>query len=227
MGELYVVRHGQATALDEDYDNLTDRGHDQARAVGAALAGRGVRPDLVIRGAMLRHAQTAVAAMEAAGWTGAEEVDARWDELDHVELIGVHAPHLRSPAVMVRELARQPDPRQAFSRLFRDALDAWVSGDGDYSETYDQFRMRVGDVVSDLARRVGQDGTAVVFTSGGPMAMMATSVLGLDARGWQQLLVTVNGGISRYSTAATGVGVALTSYNEHAHLQTAGLLTRR
>ena len=41
MSRIYVVRHGEASWHAEDYDQLTDKGHAQARSVGAELAARG------------------------------------------------------------------------------------------------------------------------------------------------------------------------------------------
>ena len=37
MAELLVIRHGQASFGQDDYDVLSDLGHQQSRAVGALL----------------------------------------------------------------------------------------------------------------------------------------------------------------------------------------------
>ena len=49
---LLLVRHGQASWGADDYDRLSPLGEEQSRLLGAALAARGVRPDLVVRGSM-------------------------------------------------------------------------------------------------------------------------------------------------------------------------------
>ena len=59
MSQVLLVRHGQASWGSDDYDVLSDLGERQSRMLGEALAARGVVPDLVVRGAMRRHRQTA------------------------------------------------------------------------------------------------------------------------------------------------------------------------
>ena len=63
MSLLLLVRHGQASWGAHDYDRLSSVGTQQSRVLGAALAARGVRPDLVLRGSMTRHRETAEAAV--------------------------------------------------------------------------------------------------------------------------------------------------------------------
>src|SRR4029079_14668655 len=84
MSLLLLVRHGQASWGSDDYDRLWSVGIEQSRVLGAALAARGVRPDLVLRGSMLRHRQTAEAAVAGAGWDAVAVEDAGWDEFDHL-----------------------------------------------------------------------------------------------------------------------------------------------
>ena len=54
MSVLLLVRHGQASFGAADYDQLSSLGEEQSRLLGASLAARGVRPDLVLRGSMKR-----------------------------------------------------------------------------------------------------------------------------------------------------------------------------
>ena len=65
MSLLVVVRHGQASFDAEDYDQLSGRGVDQARLLGAYWAGLKLTFDQVYLGPRRRHQQTldAVAAV--------------------------------------------------------------------------------------------------------------------------------------------------------------------
>ncbi|CAN5682201.1 hypothetical protein BH10ACT10_BH10ACT10_28160 [soil metagenome] len=92
MSLLLLVRHGQASWGTDDYDRLSARGEEQSRLLGAALAARGVHPDLVLRGSMLRHRQTADAAVAGARWEADVEEDAGWDEFDHLGTCDGSAP---------------------------------------------------------------------------------------------------------------------------------------
>jgi phosphohistidine phosphatase SixA len=64
MGELVLIRHGQANsaANDEDgYDRLSDLGHQQARWLGDWLRAHEAPFDRVLMGSLRRHRETAEA----------------------------------------------------------------------------------------------------------------------------------------------------------------------
>ena len=82
MGRLLLVRHGQASWGADDYDVLSPLGHQQAAALGEIWQHRGLVPDRIVIGGMRRHRETC----EAAGLV-ADEVDAGWDEFDHVMML--------------------------------------------------------------------------------------------------------------------------------------------
>ncbi|MBB1008659.1 histidine phosphatase family protein, partial [Dietzia sp. SLG510A3-3B2-2] len=52
MGSIHLVRHGQASFGSGDYDRLSETGHLQARLAGEDMAGRGLRPDVIIHGGL-------------------------------------------------------------------------------------------------------------------------------------------------------------------------------
>lgn len=206
MGVLLLVRHGQASFGADDYDVLSATGHEQGRLLGAALAGAGVRPDLVVRGGMRRHRETAEAMLAASGWEAPTEVDADWDEFDHVTLVGS----------MGEEL---PTDRRAFQALFERATARWVAGhtheDG---ESYAGFLART-QAALDRAVERARTGTVVVVTSGGPIgAAAATLVDPADpARLWAAFnTVLVNSSVTRVIVGRSAT--RLLTFNEHAHL---------
>ena len=60
MGQLLLVRHGQASWGNEDYDVLSPLGWEQSRMLGTALGERGLSPEVVVQGGMRRHRETAL-----------------------------------------------------------------------------------------------------------------------------------------------------------------------
>jgi broad specificity phosphatase PhoE len=214
MGVIHLVRHGQATGLAGAYDELSDLGCEQARAAGAELARRGVRPTRVITGALARQRQTAA----EMGLTGAE-VDPGWDEYDHLALLGALPPET------TENIGRMPDPARAIQELLDTTLARWVHAtDARYPETWEAFQSRVRDALADL----DGTGTTVVVTSAGPISAVAAALLGVPPQGWLALnRVMINTGIT---TVAVGRGgTSLVSLNDHAHLAADGrrLLTYR
>ena len=58
MSELILIRHAQASFGHENYDNLSDLGHDQAALLGSLFDKLNIAPDRVVIGTQKRHQQT-------------------------------------------------------------------------------------------------------------------------------------------------------------------------
>jgi broad specificity phosphatase PhoE len=222
MPTIYLIRHAQASFGKSDYDRLSPKGEQQAALLGKALDERGVRPDVVITGSMRRHAQTATLAVPDAG----AEVDKGFDEFDHDEVIVAHKPAYRRRAVMLADLARTGHPARAFQQMFTAATERWTLGGDGYTESFTEFCDRSEAAVRRTAERVGKGETAVVFTSGGPIAAVVSRLLsGGDGLWLKSNAVTINTAITKLVSGRSGLTVI--SYNEHAHLDGTELLSYR
>jgi broad specificity phosphatase PhoE len=219
MGQLLLVRHGQASWDGDDYDVLSERGHQQGALLGRALASRGIRPDVVVSGGMRRHRETVDNVLSGAGLGGVDvEVDAGWDEYDHVSMLA------QVPTSFAGE---KPSPAE-FQAWMEQATDRWIRGEheDDYHEPFAAFTARV-----ELALRRafgGSQGTTLVVTSGGPISWVTAALLGGGATLWSRFnVVCVNTGVTKLVTGRRGV--TLVSFNEHTHLEGADpeLLTYR
>lgn len=220
MGQLLLVRHGQASWDSDDYDVLSETGWEQSRLLGKALAARGITPDAVVMGAMRRHRETAEACLGELGSSLTPEVDQGWDEFDHVGMLAsVPAPFE----------GRRPTKAE-FQAWFEQATDRWTGGayDADYPESFSAFTSRVG---SALRRTAEREGTVLVFSSGGPVSWSTASLLsddpGVASALWRRLNpVCVNSGVTRLVTGRRGI--TLVTFNGHAHLDgVPGMLTYR
>lgn len=209
MGAIYLIRHAQASFGARDYDKLSPLGEQQAARLGTVLAD--VRADVVVSGSMRRHRQTA----SLAGFTA--EVDEGYDEFDHQEVLVAHKPSYKRHAVMVADLARTGNPRRAFQDVFSAATQRWIDGGDGYSETFQAFCDRSEAAVRRTAERLGKSETALVFTSGGPIAVVVGRLLSGGDGLWTKLNpVTINTAISKVVSGRAGLTVV--SYNEHVHL---------
>lgn len=214
MGQILLVRHGQASWGAEDYDVLSRVGEQQSEVLGRALARLldGTEPDLLVHGTMQRQQRTAELAAKSAGWSVTTTVDERWNEMDHLAVL----------AVMPRDFEGEPD-RAQFQAWFEAATKRWASGDhdDDYAESFPAFRDRVRDGLEALA----EAGTAVVVTSGGPISAVTTDLLAAENPTYQRLApVVVNSSVTRVVSGRRGL--TLVSFNDHAHLP-GDLLTYR
>lgn len=217
MGQILLVRHGQASWDGDDYDVLSDLGHEQGRLLGEALAARGVQPDVVVSGGMRRHRETVENVLAGAGLGGLDvDVDRGWDEYDHVSMLA---------QVPTRFAGDRPTAAE-FQAWMEQAAARWTSGenDEDYHEPFAEFADRVGAA---LKRAAAPTGTVLVVTSGGPISWVSASLLGGGAELWGRLnVVCVNSGVTKL--VAGRRGITLVSFNEHTHLEArADLLTYR
>ena len=206
MSVILLVRHGQASFGAADYDQLSLEGEQQGRILGAWLAERGIAPSYAVRGAMKRHEQTAT----QAGFVDAV-VDDGWNEFDHMQVLAAHAPPDSEEAVT---------ERRAFQLWFEVATERWMTGDFDheYDESYGAFTARVDAALANTVDATGSGDTAVVFTSGGAIACVASKLLGGGPDLWQNLnRVTVNAGITKLVVGRGGI--SLVSFNDHVHLE--------
>ncbi|MET0448834.1 MAG: histidine phosphatase family protein [Aeromicrobium sp.] len=204
MGTIHLIRHGQASWGTSDYDQLSTLGTDQADALGTSWEASGWEPTHAVAGGMKRHAQTAIAVIDAYGGDG-YDVDAGWDEYDHLALARAHAPD-----------SLTDDPK-AFQASLNLAIAAWMDGAEGAGESYAAFR---GRVLASLELAVSQatSGRSVaVFTSGGPIAMVVSHLLTGDDSLFQRLNdVVINASVTTVIVGQTGT--RLLAFNEHAHL---------
>ena len=227
MAVIYLIRHAQASFGSRDYDKLSEQGEQQAVLLGKALAARGVRPDLVVSGSMSRHLMTAQLALAAAGLEGQAEVDVGFDEFDHEQVILAHKPAYRRRAVMLADLARTGNPHRAFQEMFSAATERWMREDDGYTETFQAFAQRVEAAVQRTAGSLGKGGTAVVFTSGGPISSVVSRILtdGGDELWLKLSPLTINTAITKVLAGLSGLTVV--SHNEHGHLDGTGMISYR
>jgi broad specificity phosphatase PhoE len=97
-------------------------------------------------------------------------------------------------------------------------------GDGDGSgrtETWPAFESRCRAGLSAVATGLTSGSTAAVFTSGGVIASLCCSLLGLGPKTLIALnRVAVNGGLTKVASGRSGL--SLVSFNEHGYLEGAG-----
>ncbi len=223
MSVLLLIRHGQASFGKRNYDALSECGHEQARVLGAALAARGVRPRRIVTGGMRRHAETVEGILTGLGSadSGRPEVvvDDGWDEFKFEHVVQVHKPLYRSKALMFADFARTPaaERRARFQALFEEATERWTGGvsDHDYDESFPAFSERVDDALRRTTEAA--EGTVLVVSSGGPIALVASKLLAGDSSLWARLnRVAVNTAMTKLITGRSGV--TLSTFNEHSHL---------
>ncbi|MEC5216646.1 broad specificity phosphatase PhoE [Actimicrobium sp. GrIS 1.19] len=224
MGQIYLIRHGQASFGSADYDRLSELGVQQARVLGEWCAERRQGFTRVITGGMNRHRQTAVACLgelprhlrKEGDW----ETDAGFAEYDHEEILIRARPEFADAEVLNRFLTDSGQPRQTFQLLFEAAMARWSSGehDADYSESWNTFRQRCVAALQRVLMTPGESQTVVIFTSGGTISALCQHVMGLpDAKVFEINWSLVNSGVTRLLFNADRLSMSY--LNNFSHLE--------
>ncbi|KPD11201.1 histidine phosphatase family protein [Phaeobacter sp. 11ANDIMAR09] len=166
MAELLIVRHGQASFGADNYDELSDLGRQQSRALGDTLRGLGWVPDRMITGSLSRQKQT----LEEMGFAGPVGEHRGWNEYDFHDLL-----HSRFGGRAPRDVITD---RKTHFRALKDTLADWQKGGiSQARESWVQFCERIEqarvDAISVQAERV------LVVSSGGVIARLVAASLAI------------------------------------------------
>ncbi|WP_410535272.1 histidine phosphatase family protein [Streptomyces sp. KL2] len=224
MPVIHLVRHGQATFgadTAEGYDVLSDLGRRQAEVAGAELARRAPRDPVVVCGTLARQRDTAEIIVRTAGLPGAPRADARWNEYDHIDLVGRYGgttpqdlPADASTGASTDAPAGSRGGSRGVQALLDRALGAWMADTDEGG--WQRFASGAAGALRELAAGLGPGRDAVVVTSGGVLAALCGELLSAPPAGVVALnRVAVNAAIT--TLAAGSSGISLLTFNDHAH----------
>ncbi len=207
MGTLLLVRHGQASAFEENYDRLSTLGERQQRTAEIAAEAGGLPAPVIVQ---------------------------ELDEMGIEPLFREHMPdlfarHAHLATLGDAMLAADGDEARAsgFARLFEAVLQLWVRGEVSALgvESWLEFRARVRRALAVV--RTGARGQRIAaFTSAGPVASAVQLALGADDDTTLSLAFRVrNSSVSEF--VFSGDRFSLSSFNETPHLPDAALVTVR
>jgi broad specificity phosphatase PhoE len=239
MAVLTLVRHGQASYMEEDYDRLSPLGEMQARKLGEFWARHRLEFHQVFSGPARRHIRSCEIAGEvvrAAGLPWPEPlIIADVDEIDAAKIINIYLPVLieRDPEVRrlhdeFRAAGGSPEAGKRLQTLFEAVAAHWCTGEIPIAEveSWQEFRERIARAIARIRLTSGKGSSSVVFTSGGPIAATLSLVLDLPPRKAIELLWTSRN-CSYSEFLFTGERFSLSSYNSFPHLDSRELLTYR
>ncbi|ACT60532.1 histidine phosphatase family protein [Hirschia baltica] len=224
MPRLHFVRHGQASFGAKDYDNLSEIGHLQSKVLGKAMWREGA--GRLYSGTLKRHCQTA----EGFAAGVAYEQEPRWNEFDYLNIIGAMRPEFDSSQAIGDFVAKSKNPNLEFQAIYDAAVQRWADGenDQDYNESRSDFRLRIRSAIDDLANSLPKDGTAFVFSSGGPISAVVQEVMDLSETTTRQVeRVLHNASVTTISVSSNRTHMI--AFNQHHHLEAedAKLITHR
>jgi broad specificity phosphatase PhoE len=233
VSTLYLIRHGQASFLQADYDILSPLGAEQSQALGGHVADDNWRLDALYSGPRKRQLDTADHLRRGAALRGhalpAIEVVDEFDEFPFQAMMARLLPQLaqREPeltALIGNAGRRQPpdaDQRRRLTGLIEEMTTRWSRGELDLGadlETYADFRQRVSRGLDRVMTAQGRGKRVAVVTSGGPISITVRRCLGLDHEvTWQMAWTVRNASISEFRYREDRL--SLVAFNNVPHLR--------
>jgi broad specificity phosphatase PhoE len=202
MGEIILVRHGQANSAattEEDYDRLSPLGWDQTKRLGDWMRAHAYEFDHILSGTLRRHRESA----ESMGVV--PEEDARLNEIDYYRL-----------SHSLKDRKGEPLPtHDTFVDHMPKVFAAWKEAEIEGNETYEAFEERIATLLAEAAipgRRV------LCVTSGGVIGMVIRQILELDLMKLSQVMLPIwNSSIHRLHVRSGETMLA--GYNAIPHLE--------
>jgi broad specificity phosphatase PhoE len=193
MGRLVLVRHGQASFLDDDYDRLSQSGETQSLALGSFWARHGTRFDEVFSGPLNRQIRTAELVASTYGETRPplpqyqripelEEYDSRAIMAELPALVAEKNPAIHKLMEDYERSKGSAQEPRAFQKLFEIVMQEWISGGLAHPgvEPWKDFTERVRRALARLTEGEARGRRIAVFTSGGPISAAMQAALGVS-----------------------------------------------
>ena len=211
MKVIYLIRHGQASFGQANYDQLSDLGMQQSALLGPSLLAKVAMFDRVEQGSLMRHQQTLENAL---GNTFPVVTSNNWNEFDHRDIT---QQYLVANNMSGDDFLQSDDIAKL--QYFTQAMVMWVdkSDKGQrYLETWPQFKQRIAHALQQTIESTQK--SAVVFTSGGAISVAIGQSMQLTTIQTLTLnLQLVNTGITKLLVSSHGIKVS--TFNEYVHLE--------
>ena len=213
MSTLLLIRHGQASFGEADYDRLSALGKEQGLQIGAYFGALDIRFDRVFVGPRLRHRQTHSAAAQTALERGSPfpepEHLGSFDEHQCLETLDYHRQSLTERL----GLSADATDRKSALKLFRQGSLMWVRGELESPgplEDWPTFLRRIQGDLADIQRRITEPNARIgIFTSGGAIAAAVGTVLGLSDEKIIELSWSIrNGSLTEIRLSKRGLSLA-------------------
>ncbi len=190
MSILILFRHGQASYLHGEYDQLSPLGERQSRLLGEFWADQNAIFDHVFIGPRRRHHQTHnqfAAVYQERGLAWPEPIELQ--ELDEYPAIRLVQKHLLQDWIKKSELVDEGRERinqelrssDGFNDAFRELMRTWVRGELQDSEVerWHEFQTRVAQAIGKMTQPLERGKMIAAFTSAGTVAAAAGQALGV------------------------------------------------
>lgn len=228
MSRIFFVRHGQASFLKKDYDQLSSLGHEQALHLGQYWATSGIHLDQVYTGRLKRQKETAHGCLFGMTQDLSDKEHYGYDEHEGPAIVKAYYPDLFHLEKEIHPEDFDKYRREFYGTYFKLAI-PWVNNELDQEklfeiESWSTFRSRFREAFYHTLDNCLSGSTVAIFTSGGPVGAAVGEALALDDEktiqlGWQ----VKNASFTEFLYSRGKL--SLVSFNETPHLTIKGMQT--
>ena len=175
ISNLYLIRHGQASFGEKDYDNLSKKGIKQSTILGKKLLKQKISFETTIIGPLKRHKQTFERINE--GYGGSLNNPVIIEEFAENQLMDIaqyFIPKMLGSDKNLKEIFDSVPfwkRKRLFLKYFDIIAKQWIHNELDLSdkgfESYDSFRQRVRKAVKKVSSIMKGNSNTMVVSSGG------------------------------------------------------------
>lgn len=178
MSRILLIRHGQASFMKKNYDQLSELGQQQSVRLGHWMMEKGVDPEVLYSGTLSRQQDTCKLSL---GESRPPAIDASFNEHEGPAIFKTYFPtYLAEKPALAEEIEikgmQDPTIRPQLIKAFFQMHHLWTQGkvqSGEH-ESWEAFKARAKTAYK-LILAAAEKGSVAVYTSGGLIA----SILGL------------------------------------------------
>jgi len=184
MSTLFMIRHGQASFGESDYDKLSELGITQSFFLGEHWVQRGLKLDAALSGLQRRQEHTMEIVGEVYKVAGMEfpefEMDEGFNEYDAKAIMTRFFPKLLKENKRLQEILaseskgqlNSAEGRKSFQEVFEIVMNSWIKGEAEVDgvESWMSFKDRVVTAIGKIMDKYPDGKNVAVFTSGGAIS---------------------------------------------------------
>lgn len=225
MASIYVIRHGQASFGEDNYDKLSDMGCRQAEVLGEYLRDCGIQFDATYSGDLQRQRKTAELASASQTRPSTHTIDARFNEIQNEEQFKDLVPRVLEIDPGLQALIDLGlGSSKNYQKILKVIFNYWVSPacpDSDI-QSWADYSGNVHTALHDVIAAQGSGKTLGLFTSGGTIATIVAHILGLSSEHVYNFYEPVIN-CSVTQLFYSGDRLSLSYFNDHSFLDVLGV----
>lgn len=222
MSRILLIRHGQASFMKKNYDQLSDLGQLQSVKLGQWMTEKSIDPELLFSGTLSRQQDTCKLSL---GESRPPTIDTSFNEHEGPAIFKTYFPiYLSEKPVLAEEVRtkglQDPTLRPQLVKAFFQMHHLWTQGkvESGEHESWETFKLRAREAY-EVVLSAAEQGSVAVYTSGGLIASILGIVLGLQ----DDKVVDINWQIRNTSITELKLSIGrlhLREFNSTPHLST-------